>query len=86
MYGSGRLGRSSYVLTLTNYADYIPEQEQRTHCRNLLRRCRIQTSCGCARPRSAESQPEPKSQLAQRCRAVRRGRVRRRPVQRGVCH
>ena len=23
----GRLGRSSYVLTLTTYADYIPEQE-----------------------------------------------------------
>jgi hypothetical protein len=27
MYGNGRLGRSSYVLTLTTYADYIPEQE-----------------------------------------------------------
>jgi hypothetical protein len=27
MYGSGRLGRRSYVLTLTTYADYIPEQE-----------------------------------------------------------
>ena len=25
--GNGRLGRSSYVLTLTTYADYIPEQE-----------------------------------------------------------
>jgi len=27
MYGNGRLGRSSYVLTLTTYADYIPEDE-----------------------------------------------------------
>ena len=23
----GRLGRGSYVLTLTTYADYVPEQE-----------------------------------------------------------
>jgi hypothetical protein len=27
MYGNGRLGRNSYVLTLTTCADYIPEQE-----------------------------------------------------------
>jgi hypothetical protein len=27
MYGNGRLGRNSYVLTLTTYADYIPEAE-----------------------------------------------------------
>jgi hypothetical protein len=27
MYGNGRFGHSSYVLTLTTYADYTPEQE-----------------------------------------------------------
>jgi hypothetical protein len=27
MYGNGRLGCSSYVLTLTTYADYIPDVE-----------------------------------------------------------
>ena len=30
------LGHSSYVLTLTTYADYIPEQDAETRYPNLL--------------------------------------------------
>jgi len=36
-----RLGHSSYVLTLTTYADYITDVD--TRYPNLLRRCRIRT-------------------------------------------